>query len=435
MKILRKKNLKMKRKMIIENSELNFTEFEKSLNEIGPFENSPKFAVALSGGVDSMSLLFLTKEFAEKHQGSVIALTLDHSLRSSSNFEAQKVAQIMKSANISHQILEWRHEKAIPSSNIQAKAREARYEILTNFCLENDILHLLTGHNLNDISENFLIRLERGSSSTGLSAMRAISSFNQIQILRPLLKFSKTQIQNFAEKNHLEWVEDPSNKNTKFTRNRIRAAIGHDTHLISRIAKSAFQIGRTEEMISEMADKFFFNHVTISEKGFAEIDFAAFCQENPEITLRILARTLQIVSSATHKARFENLSNLHHGIIQRKKSSFTLSFCQIIIKKEKILIIKELNSPISKLKFGKNIWDGRWVIDNPLQETLLISHLREEKWAKIPTLKKLKIDKRILFTLPCIEKSNGEIIIPHLNHNMEKLPNFQINFKPNWPIY
>ena len=119
-----------------------FKKFEKSLN------NNSKFAVAVSGGPDSLSLAFLAKCFALKNKLTVKYFIVDHGLRKNSKKEAETVVRVLKKVNISCKILKWSGKK--PSSNIQSMARHKRYSVLINECKKKRIKNILLGQHLDD---------------------------------------------------------------------------------------------------------------------------------------------------------------------------------------------------------------------------------------------------------------------------------------------
>ena len=147
-------------------------EFAASMAALGPFERPPALAVAVSGGADSMALTLLAADWAAARRGSIVALTVDHRLRNESRAEAKQVAAWLAARGIEHKILAWTGEK--PSSDVQAAAREKRYELLEDWCRRQGILHLLVAHNLDDQAETFLLRLGRGSGLYGLSGMASV---------------------------------------------------------------------------------------------------------------------------------------------------------------------------------------------------------------------------------------------------------------------
>jgi len=167
-------------------------EFTTLMAALGPFERNARVAVALSGGPDSMALCVLADAWARRRGGRVVALTVDHGLRSDSATEAAVVGGWMGTLGIAHQVLAWEGTK--PRSGVQAKARAARYELLTGWCRRAGILHLVLAHEMEDQAETILMRLTRGSGRHGLAGMSAVSETSGVRILRPLLGVGRERL-------------------------------------------------------------------------------------------------------------------------------------------------------------------------------------------------------------------------------------------------
>ena len=126
-----------------------FKVFEKN------FEIKQNFAVAVSGGPDSLALAFLTKVFSTKYNLSCKYFIVDHKLRKESTNEAKKVQKILSNFGIKATVLTWNGRK--PTSNIQSLARKKRYDLLFSKCKSYKIHNLILGHHLDDLFENFLL--------------------------------------------------------------------------------------------------------------------------------------------------------------------------------------------------------------------------------------------------------------------------------------
>ena len=187
------KNLSAKNK--IHKKILNHLNNKKILKAFKEFSNFVKvkenIAIAVSGGPDSLALAFLAKCFALKNKTKVICFVVDHKLRKESTLEAKSVKNILKKIDIKCTILSWNGKK--PLKNIQSLARDKRYFLLANECKKNNINNLLLGHHLDDLFENFLIRVVRGSGLNGLISFDKKTKYkNQnLNILRPLLDLEK----------------------------------------------------------------------------------------------------------------------------------------------------------------------------------------------------------------------------------------------------
>ena len=186
---MKKKSLSAKKKIhksllkYLKNKRINkvFKEFHDKLNM------QPKFAVAVSGGPDSLALAFLSKCFLLKNKINpyIKFFIVDHKLRKESSREAKSIKKFLIKFDIECEILEWKGRK--PVSNIQAIARKHRYELLKKACKKYNITNLLTGHHKDDLYENFFIRMLRGSGLKGLVSLDKKVKIGNQNLLRPLL--------------------------------------------------------------------------------------------------------------------------------------------------------------------------------------------------------------------------------------------------------
>ena len=194
-----------------------YQEFESSLNI------DQSFAVAVSGGSDSLALAFLSKIYSIKKNIVSKYFIVDHKLRPDSTKEAKLVKQTLKKFSIDAQILTWKGKK--PSSNIQSLARKKRYELLITKCNKFKISNILLGHHEDDLLENFFIRILRGSGLKGLISLDKISKVANKNLIRPLLHNKKNDLIFIAKHVFNFYVQDPSNKDEKFKRIQIRGLI------------------------------------------------------------------------------------------------------------------------------------------------------------------------------------------------------------------
>jgi len=215
------KNHLMKRRDL---TALNFKLLEdKKINQIYfrfrenilPLIGKEKFAIAVSGGSDSLALSILAKLYSLEQNSDFASLIIDHGLRKESAHEVRQTYKVLKKNNIKAEILTYRGTKF--TSNIQKKARDLRYDLFQKYCKKNKIRFLILAHHQDDLIENFYIRLIRGSGIKGLTSLQNISELNKnFYLLRPLLNFKKEELLNLTKKIFSTWIEDPSNLNDKF---------------------------------------------------------------------------------------------------------------------------------------------------------------------------------------------------------------------------
>lgn len=206
------------------------------------------FVLGLSGGVDSMSLAFWLKQ----NNFNFRAIYVDHNLHPNSKNWGQFIKDFCAKQGIDFKILTIRLDSL---NNLEAKARNLRYQAIKNDLTANEIL--LTAHHQNDQAETFLLALKRGSGVKGLGAMKALSNWQNMQIYRPLLKISRQIILDFANQNKLEWLEDPSNKNLDFERNFIRHSIiplleQKWPNIVQSISKTAQNLQQSQQLLENL---------------------------------------------------------------------------------------------------------------------------------------------------------------------------------------
>jgi len=197
------------------------------------FEKARTVIAAVSGGSDSLGLLFLLRDYMAMLQSPprLIAVTVDHRLRAESKAEAENVGLLCRQYGIEHRILVWDDVK--PASGLAAAARTARYRLLVQAARDTGGAFIVTGHTQDDQIETFLMRKERSAhaEARGLAAMSSRSWLEgmglegSVELDRPLLAVSRRTLRDELQGRGINWVDDPSNANTKYERPRIRLGI------------------------------------------------------------------------------------------------------------------------------------------------------------------------------------------------------------------
>ncbi|WP_350335157.1 tRNA lysidine(34) synthetase TilS [Coralliovum pocilloporae] len=201
--------------------------------------------LAVSGGADSLCLLFSFAHWRTQNAPDlpVCVLTVDHGLRAEAAEEARFVAGLCDKLALDHYILPV--QSGAISGNLQAGAREARYDLMTSFLSERGYGHLLVAHHRDDQAETFLIRLARGSGLKGLAAMTSSRMMNGISVERPFLSFSRYQTESYLNEVGQSWIDDPSNHDDRFARVRIRK-------MLPQLAELGLDSGRISETLERL---------------------------------------------------------------------------------------------------------------------------------------------------------------------------------------
>lgn len=266
-----------------------------------PYAKMSCLALAVSGGPDSMALLWLAAKWraGRKTGPALIVLTVDHGLRPQAKAEARLVARMAAQLGLSQRTLRWRGEK--PAAGIQAAARDARYHLMGRAARKAGASHLLTAHTLDDQAETILFRMARGSGLRGLAGMHAETKRDGVVLARPLLEVPKTRLIATLRAAQIPFAEDASNRDAKYTRVRWRALMpplaleGLDAKGLGRFAR---RMKRADDALQLYATEAQTRLCTRGHQGDIRIAREAFAALPDEIALRLLANMIAALTPA-----------------------------------------------------------------------------------------------------------------------------------------
>ena len=318
-----------------------FSGFKNHLDKF--VNNKAKIGVAISGGPDSLALAFLTKCFLLLNKLDSIFFIVDHRLREESSKEAKSVKLLLQKFDIDCKVLKWKGKK--PKSNIQGIARNKRYNLLKTACKRNKIKHLLVGHHIDDLYENFFIRLLRGSGLRGLSSFgEPIKEDDNFFILRPLIKFKKEDLIYISKLVFNFFIEDPSNENLFFQRSRIRKLIldlnkeGLNKKKLDLTIKN---LKTANQGINFYVEKNIKDNATFIENKKTYILNKYFFKQSEEVIFRSISLVLKKISSRYYPPRGKSISDSILKINSIKCKKFTLGGCFIEKVNETVFITRE----------------------------------------------------------------------------------------------
>jgi tRNA(Ile)-lysidine synthase len=342
------------------------------LFNVDDFSGAECIIVAVSGGSDSLALLFLLREYfiysaCEKR---MIAITVDHALRPESKDEAKYVARLCKSYEIFHEIVVWNGKK--PRSSISSIARIARYELLCKAAEKYGANVIVTGHTLDDQAETYIMRSLR-RSRRGLAVMPRVALLQEkFCLLRPLLEVRRLTLQSYLRERKILWIQDPTNDNPSYERVRIRKYIDEYALIYADYAVSfAAQRRRSEsERVAALALKLRMSFL----RDQLLFDLSLIKSADLEDFVVLIAMSAAIMGgreypSTNRRSLLEFLS---------KRNSFlrrmTLSGAMIEMTKNFVRIWREKRNLKSLIvKSAKTaIWDGRYHIINKSDKAVLL---------------------------------------------------------------
>ncbi|MEE2690653.1 MAG: tRNA lysidine(34) synthetase TilS [Pseudomonadota bacterium] len=335
-----------------------------------------RYAVAVSGGRDSMALMRLAAVDA-KAGADVVALTVDHGLRDGSRAEAEQTGRWARAAGLDHRILVWEGDK--PSAGKQEAARRARYLLLASEAERLGFPAILAAHTADDQAETVFMRLARGAGPQGLSGMAPVSRIAAgpgapLALLRPFLDATREETGATCAAFGQPYADDPSNDDPAYERVRARALLAalEEQKLLTRDAllKTAARARAAAERLAAAEARVFagaggcFHAGGWASLAASRLDRSAAA---------MVARLIGAVSGSEHPpgeadaaAALEALAasgaaTLGGALLKRRGGTV------FVMREPAALLGRAGVDPLPGLPLpagGRALWDGRFIAEN-----------------------------------------------------------------------
>lgn len=293
------------------------------LSKISPFLSShiktgDKVVIALSGGIDSVTLGYLLKQWAPEQGVTLAAAHLNHGLRGDEAREdAVFVEKLMKEWGIpchmgSRDVRTFARQQKI---SLQEAARLCRYEFLEEAARKEGARWIALGHTADDQVETFIINLLRGGGTRGLRGMEPLTKG---KILRPLWQIWRKEIEAFAREKNLTFRQDSSNESPKYLRNKIRLELLPylETKYLSGIKKvlwrNAAIIQEEEHFLESLTRQAFLNCLVEENPARVILSLEKVNSLLPPLRRRVLAEAFRVL-----KGDLRGLSSYHWEAMER----------------------------------------------------------------------------------------------------------------------
>lgn len=313
-------------------------------NSLPPNVNA--LAVALSGGPDSFALAHALA-FSPVRPDRLAFLIVDHGLRPGSDAEAVSVANAVKDwPGVDTHIMTL--SMASDQARVMEKARQARYEALTQWCYQNHIEHLYVAHHMDDQAETVLMRLAAGSGPDGLSAMAPVSFVNHVHIHRPFLEaFKKIDLIQYCKAYALPYVSDPTNQKNHYLRPRLRqsaAILAEEGLTPQRLVRLARRQRQQRDALKFAAENLWAKEAVIDNDRIS-FNLGSYLLYPADFQIRLLEMAIEYhrkdnKAYGVRRLKLESLVD-HITKLGHRFSGQTLGGCKIYIKAGFLMIERE----------------------------------------------------------------------------------------------
>ena len=363
-------------------------------------EHVASLGVAVSGGGDSMALLYLAAEWADRANVGLRVATVDHGIRADVHAEHAAVANASRDLELEHSIL---CVPPLAPGNVQHAARRARYEALAEWARVEGCAAVLLGHTENDLAETLLIRLARGSGLDGLSAMEPDFMRQDMRFLRPLLGVGRAALRAELTQRDVSWCEDPSNEDTSFQRVRARQALEALATLgleAAALADTANRLRMTQRALDDTVNHFAERSVAQAADGSVRIDLGSFGELGVHLRARILGEVLRRLTGGDYAPRWAQIE----AVLAQLKAAgdvATLAHHRIARHAQTLHVTRETKGlPAPQPLTSGLIWDARWRIEGATERAIIPlgeSGLKRMDW------RQTGLSRRALLASPALD--------------------------------
>ena len=395
--------------------------------------------LAVSGGGDSMAMLYLSHNWTRTYGIRLWVATIDHGLRPESAVEADMVAEECAALGWPHATVRWHWDGV---GNVQDAARRARLSLIDQW--RGDLRHVLFAHTLDDQAETVLMRLARGSGVDGLSGMQAARSVAPhaesapalaaddisgiapsrdnsqpgYHVLRPCLGMQRSELRHYLQVLKGRWVEDPSNDNRDFERVRVRQLLRHLSEegiTATVLSDTARRMARARDGLKARLVDAVRSLSSAAPLGQVRIDRDGFAALDEETRLRLLTAGLCYVVGAEYRPRAASSEALLTQVLSG--GGGTLHGAEVLVEKAYLRIVREgaavarVDTPLGEL------WDGQWRLVDPAglcPADATVRALGEEGWKQIVDRSGLTLPFRAALALPSVWSGGTLLACPAL---------------------
>ncbi|MDD5530522.1 MAG: tRNA lysidine(34) synthetase TilS [bacterium] len=326
-----------------------------TIEKYGLINHGDKVLIAVSGGADSVFLLWALKNLQKKYSLDLHIAHLNHGLRKKADRETEFVKSLARNYKIP--ITTGKIDiKAYARKNkltLEEAGREARYAFLDKIVSKIGATKIATGHTMTDEVETFFMRLARGTGRKGLSLIPPIRD----NIIRPIIEIEHSEIISFLKKEKIKYETDYSNYNCKYTRNFVRHKIVKQ--LAPSFGKKIMQLReimeQEEKLLEELTEKSL-NKLVIEKNDTMSLNLTAFLNEDMAIQRRIIRKLAEQLNSVV--PNFEETENIINYIAKAKSGNvFTSHSLQItksytsinFVNKKAFPYLQRAEAPINEL--------------------------------------------------------------------------------------
>ena len=384
-----------------------------------------KFVLSVSGGADSVLLLYLFCKYFESDTKKLIIAHVNHSLRKDSRLDENFVLKLGEKLRIKTYIKKLDPNTISKGDSTESWARKQRYGFLSIIMKKAKAKWVVTGHHANDQAETILMNISDKTGLFGLGGMKEINN----NIIRPLLPFTKVQLSEIVNKYSLPFLEDPTNRNNYYKRNFVRNNVitpwlERNNDLIESITATGRNFKDWQDGMLYFVNDFIDNNLIKNKNNHLSMDKNLF----NKLPIFVRVCVLQVLTNSIgslRKHQIENIKDfLNKEVIGNK--CFAINGFIILNDRDSVIVNrKKLKKSVPlELKIGNNYNFDNYVYKvSEFSKIVRFSSSSDDELIDLAAIK----NKKLILRYWC----SGDRFKPLGMNGMQKISDFLINNKIN----
>ncbi len=276
-----------------------FSKFKKHILDDNLIFKGDRIAIGVSGGIDSMVLLDLIVRLSKTMSLNIVAAHINYGLRGEeSDRDEGIVCRAADKYDIPTEILRKKPKKG---KNLQDSAREMRLNFYQDVASRYTLRSVATAHHMDDQAETILLHMIRGSGLRGLAGMRSVSRLGNIKLIRPLLPFSKSELEVYAKKKKIGFGVDSTNLRSDYSRNSVRNELfpilkKFNPRIVKSLHSMSTRIANDDGALNVIADESFEEALIKERDGLLTISRELIVLLPKGIRYRVMMRAFEKAS-------------------------------------------------------------------------------------------------------------------------------------------
>ena len=359
-----------------------------TINDYQMIQPKDIIVVGVSGGPDSVCLLYILYDLRDQFDFRLIVGHFNHGLRPGEDEkETEFVRSITDSLGIPFEYQKAEEDIKKGEGSLEEKARILRYEFLEKVRKKFNAHKIALGHNMNDQAETVMMRLLRGS---GVSGLKGIPPIREDRIIRPIIKLTRGEVLYYLKEKNLNYMIDPSNMDRNFLRNKIRYELipflmQYQPNIIEILSKTSEILGIEDDFLESETKKWAETNVEYSNKTII-VPIESFKNLHDALKNRIIRYLLKTKMGHLRKIRQEHIRGILHLIYSRKPNTEIRLPYNLVVKRAYNKIIIESKKEYKNFYYiihecGSYYLDaiGCWVVIEELKSIENVDNINKDK--------------------------------------------------------